>query len=63
MSLRHWWPLVAFVLPAAAIGFGIVIPGSCIAGVNGLSLGFAGTLAAASVTYVIGVRRASIPHT
>jgi len=49
---------VGFVAPTAIIGFGIVIPRSCIAGVNELSIGFATTILGACVTYLLGVRAA-----
>jgi hypothetical protein len=51
-------PLVGFLLPTAVIGFGLVIPRSCIAGVNQLTIGFGTTILGAAVTYVLGVRRA-----
>jgi hypothetical protein len=63
MTLRHYLPLVSFVLPTVVIGYGFVIPRSCIAGVNELSLGFAMTVVGACVTYVLGVRRALHPPT
>lgn len=63
MSLYHWLPLAGFVLPTVVIGYGFVIPRSCIAGVNELTLGFATTVIGAAVTYVIGVRRALHPPT
>jgi len=56
MKLRHWTPLLGFVLPTVIIGYGLVIPRSCIAGVNELTIGFATTVAAASLTYWVGVR-------
>ena len=34
MRLRHLLPLASFVVPTVVIGYGIVIPRSCIAGVN-----------------------------
>ncbi len=37
MKLRHWTPLLGFVLPTLIIGYGFVIPRSCIAGVNQLT--------------------------
>jgi hypothetical protein len=40
------------------IGYGFVIPRSCIAGVNELTVGFATSILAASITYVVGVQRA-----
>lgn len=51
-------PLAAFLLPTVAIGYGFVIPRSCIDGVNSLTIGFALTLLSACVTYVVGVRAA-----
>ena len=58
MRLRYWLPLVGFVVPTVLIGYGIVIPRSCIAGINELTIGFAITIVGASVTYVAGVRSA-----
>ena len=40
MKLRYFMPLLGFVLPTLVIGFGFVIPGSCIAGINQLTMGF-----------------------
>jgi hypothetical protein len=51
-------PLLGFVLPTVAIGYGVVIPRSCIAGINALTLGFASSIAGACIAYVVGVRRA-----
>ena len=56
MKARHYTPLVGFVLPTVVIGYGVVIPRSCIAGVNDLTLGFAATIVGACVTYVLGLR-------
>jgi len=56
--LRLSLPLVGFVVPTLVIGYGFVIPRSCIAGVNELSVGFATTVIGACITYVIGVRAA-----
>jgi hypothetical protein len=58
MTWKHFLPLIGFVLPTAAIGFGVVIPRSCIAGINELTIGFASTIVAACVTYVLGLRQA-----
>ncbi len=58
MRFRHLLPLLFFVVPTLIIGYGFVIPRSCIAGVNELSIGFATTVLAASVTYVTGLRAA-----
>ena len=51
-------PLVGFVVPTVVIGYGFVIPRSCIAGVNELTVGFATTVIGACVTYILGVRAA-----
>lgn len=51
-------PLAAFLVPTIAIGYGVVIPKSCIAGVNSLTIGFALTLVSACITYLVGVRAA-----
>lgn len=56
LQLRHFAPLAGFVLPTVAIGYGFVIPRSCIAGWNELTLGFAATVVGACLTYVAGVR-------
>ena len=63
MNLRPYLPLLGFVVPTVVIGYGFVIPQSCIAGVNELSLGFATTVIGACITYVVGVRRALHPPT
>jgi hypothetical protein len=57
MKLRHFWPLVGFVVPTIAIGYGYVIPKSCIAGVNDLTIGFATSILGACITYVVGIRQ------
>ncbi len=56
MKPRHFLPLLGFVAPTVLIGFGLVIPGSCIAGLNQLSVGFATTLLGACVAYWMGIR-------
>ncbi len=56
MNFRHYLPLVGFVLPTVIVGYGFVIPRSCIAGVNDLTIGFAGSIVGACVTYVLGLR-------
>ena len=58
MTLRYLGPLAAFVVPTVLIGYGFVIPRSCIAGVNQLTIGFATTIVGACVTYWMGVRMA-----
>src|SRR5205814_5249874 len=56
VKVRYFWPLVGFVVPTLLIAFGYVIPRSCIAGINELTLGFLSSVIGASVTYWIGVR-------
>jgi len=52
---RHFIPLAGFLVPTAVIGYGVVLPHSCAAGVNSLSVGFATTLAGVAVTYTAGL--------
>jgi hypothetical protein len=56
MRLRYFHPLLGFVIPTLLVGYGVVIPRSCIAGVNDLTLGFAATVAGACITYWAGIR-------
>lgn len=58
VKVRHLIPLIGFIVPTVAIGFGVVIPRSCIAGVNELTIGFASTIAGACLSYWLGVRGA-----
>ena len=58
MKLSLAWPLIGFVVPTLAIGFGFLIPRSCIAGVNELTIGFATTVAGACLTYWLGLNAA-----
>lgn len=62
MTWKHVLPLLGFVLPTVVIGYGVVIPRSCIAGVNELTLGFASTIVGACITYFVGLRLA-LPRT
>ncbi len=50
--------LAGYVIPTVVIGYGFVIPQSCIAGVNDLTIGFALSIVGACVTYVAGVKMA-----
>lgn len=52
---RHFVPLAGFLVPTAAIAYGIVLPRNGAAGVNELTVGFATTLLGAAVTYVVGI--------
>ena len=56
MKTRYYVPLVGFVIPTVVIGYGVVIPRSCIAGVNELTIGFATTVIGACLTYIAGIR-------
>jgi hypothetical protein len=56
MKPRYFTPLVGFIVPSLVIGFGVVIPGSCIAGINNLSIGFATSLFGAAGAYWLGIR-------
>lgn len=58
MTIRYCIPLLGFVIPTLLIGYGYVIPRSCIAGWNDLTIGFAATIAGACLTYWVGVRAA-----
>lgn len=56
--LRLCMPLLSFVVPTVVIGYGFVIPKSCIHGFNGLSFGFGSTVFGACMAYVFGIRAA-----
>jgi len=58
MKLSLAWPLIAFVVPTLIVGFGFVIPRSCIAGINELTIGFGSTVAGACLTYWLGLKAA-----
>lgn len=48
-------PLLGAVIPTLAIGYGWVIPRSCIAGFNLQTIGFAATVIGFAASYVAGV--------
>jgi ABC-type Fe3+ transport system permease subunit len=56
VKLSYFYPLLGFVVPTLVIGFGVVIPQSCVAGINDLTIGFAISVASACVTYWMGLR-------
>jgi len=56
MKLRYFKPLAAHIVATVAIGFGLVIPGSCIAGLNALTVGFAASIVSTCVAYWVGMR-------
>lgn len=58
IRIKRQWPLVGFVVPTVIVGYGVVIPASCIAGVNELTIGFGATVAGACLTYWLGQRSA-----
>jgi hypothetical protein len=57
--LLRYAPLLEHVLPTLVIGYGIVIPRSCIAGWNDLTIGFGASVAGTCVAYVLGQRIAA----
>jgi len=59
--VRPYIPLIGFVVPTVVVGYGFVIPRSCIAGVNELSIGFGTTILGAVFTYLAG-QRAVMPE-
>lgn len=56
MKARYFTPLAGFIAASLLIGFGVVIPGSCIEGVNDLTVGFASSLLGAAGAYWLGIR-------
>ena len=48
-------PLILHVLPCLIIGYGFVIPGSCIAGVNQYTLGYLSAVLGYIPNYYIGI--------
>ena len=56
MKRAYLCPLLGFVIPTLVIGYGVVIPRSCIAGINELTIGFMTTVIGACLTYWVGVR-------
>jgi len=62
MSSRRfslYLPLLLHVIPTLGIGFFIVIPQSCIAGVNELTVGFGAANLGFVLAYAAGVKLAS----
>jgi hypothetical protein len=55
MRPLHFAPLAVHVAVTLVIGFGRVIPGSCIAGWNELTIGFAASVAGTCLAYWLGV--------
>jgi SAM-dependent methyltransferase len=59
--VRAYIPLIVFLLPTVVVGYGLVIPRSCIAGVNALTIGFGTTILGAVLTYFAGQRVVAPP--
>lgn len=57
--IRLYLPLIGFVVPTVVVGYGVVIPRSCIAGVNELTIGFGTTILGMVFTYLAGQRAVS----
>jgi hypothetical protein len=56
MKPRYFLPRLGFVVPTVEIGFGFIIPSSCIAGIDELTVGFGTSIVGACVAYWAGVR-------
>jgi ABC-type Fe3+ transport system permease subunit len=63
MRLKHFYPLLGFLIPNLVIGYGVVIPRSPIAGVNEQTIGFGMALLGACIAYWQGIRSALRGHT
>jgi len=48
--------LIGYVIPTVVIGYFFLIPGSAIAGINELTIGFTGSIVGAVVTYWYGLK-------
>lgn len=57
-SFMIYLPLVLHLIPTLGIGYLIVIPRSCIAGINELTIGFAAANLGFVLSYLGGVRLA-----
>jgi hypothetical protein len=60
VNWRSYLPLAAHVIPTVVIGYGFVIPRSCIAGINELSIGFGASVVGTCIAYVIGLRTSGV---
>lgn len=58
LPLATYVPLALHLIPTLGIGYFIVIPQSCIAGVNELTIGFAAANVGFILSYVAGLRLA-----
>jgi len=57
--LARYLPLVGHVVPTLAIGYGLMIPRSCIAGWNVLTVGFGASVLGTCVAYALGLHLAA----
>ncbi len=60
MKPRHFYPLLGFAIPSLIIGYGLVIPRSCFAGINGNSLGFGFTILGACTLTIVSLKLDSV---
>ena len=60
-TLLRYLPLLGHVVPTVVIGYGVVIPRSCIAGVNELTIGFGASIVGTCLAYLFGQRAALAP--
>jgi hypothetical protein len=58
-SIVRYLPLLGHVIPTLAIGYGWVIPRSCIAGCNELTIGFGLSVIGTCLAYAVDQRTAS----
>jgi hypothetical protein len=52
---RLLFPILGFVIPSLVIGYGVVLSRAGHTGMDELTIGFAGTLLGACMTYVAGI--------
>lgn len=55
-GLARYLPLFGHVVPTLVIGYGVAIPGSCIAGWNELTVGFGASVVGTCIAYALGQR-------
>jgi membrane protein DedA with SNARE-associated domain len=58
IRFTHLVPLILFVVPSLVIGYGFVLPRNHVSPLSELSVGFAGTVLGASISYLVGIRLA-----
>lgn len=56
MKIKYFFPLLfCYLIPTLIIGYGFVIPGTCVETTQSLSLGFLSGWISAVIAYAIGV--------